>query len=65
MTLKIWIRKSTLAITTISFLLTGCAAMLIPKTSDPAKKLGYAYQLFDQQHRPLPAEELIRESIEI
>jgi len=52
----------------ISLLLTligGCAAMLVPETNDPAQKLRDAYMLFDKQKRPLPAERLIRESIDI
>lgn len=36
-----------------------------PETTDPDKKVGYAYMLFDQQQRPLPAERLIREAIAI
>ncbi|MEW6521485.1 MAG: hypothetical protein AB1461_18975 [Thermodesulfobacteriota bacterium] len=44
--------------------LSACAAALIPATSDPQKKIGYAYMLFDEQQRPLPAERLIREAIE-
>jgi len=43
--------------------LVGCSAMLVPATNDPAKKITYSYQLFDEQQRPLPAEQLIRESI--
>lgn len=43
----------------------GCAAMLVPETNDPQKKIQDAYMLFDQQQRPLPAERLIRESLEI
>ena len=44
--------------------LSGCAAALVPATSDPNKKIDYAYMLFDEQQRPLPAERLIREAIE-
>jgi len=46
-------------------LLAGCAAALVPATSDPARKLGWAQELFDNQDRPLPAERLINEAIEI
>jgi len=46
-------------------ILSGCAAIGVPHTNDPAKKIGYAYQLFDKQQRPLPAEKLIREAIDI
>jgi len=47
----------------ISVVLSGCAAMGVPATSDPDKKIRYAYVLFDEQQRPLPAERLIREAI--
>jgi len=46
-------------------LLAGCAAFLVPETSDPAKKLEWARELIDNQGRPLPAERLIRDAIEI
>lgn len=52
----------------VFFLLTsvfGCAAMFVPATSDPDKKLDYAFDLIQHQKRPLPAEKLIRESIDI
>jgi lipoprotein NlpI len=55
--------KVRLAFTLI--LLSGCAAVGIPSTSDPYEKLGLAKELFNQQNRPLPAERLIREAIEI
>lgn len=45
--------------------LSGCAAMFVPETSDPMKKIGWAIELFNNQGRPLPAERLIRETIEI
>lgn len=47
------------------FLLSGCAAMLVPETSNPAEKLAWAKELIDKQNRPLPAEKLIVESIDI
>jgi len=49
----------------IGLCLSGCAAMLVPETSDPIEKLGWATELFDNQGRPLPAERLIKEAIEI
>jgi tetratricopeptide (TPR) repeat protein len=49
----------------LCIVVTGCSAMFVPATSDPAKKLGYAYQLVQYQGRPLPAEGLIRDAIEI
>ena len=49
----------------VALFLGGCAAALVPITNDPIKKLAYATELFDQQQRPLPAERLIREAIEI
>jgi len=45
--------------------LSGCAAMGVPYTSDPIEKLKWACGLFDYAERPLPAESLIREAIEI
>jgi tetratricopeptide (TPR) repeat protein len=47
------------------FLLSGCAAMGVPETNDPIEKLKWADELYDQQGRPLPAERLINEAIEI
>ena len=38
--------------------------MYVPATDDPNKKLDQAYELIQHQERPLPAEKLIRESIE-
>lgn len=46
------------------FLLTGCAAVGVPATSDPGEKLKWADALMDVS-RPIPAERLIREAIEI
>jgi tetratricopeptide (TPR) repeat protein len=45
-------------------LLSSCSAMLVPATSDPGKKIENAYILFDEQQRPLPAEQLIKESVD-
>ncbi|MEW5743809.1 MAG: hypothetical protein AB1805_00025 [Nitrospirota bacterium] len=47
------------------FIMPGCAAMLVPETNDPIEKLKWAGELFDRQERPLPAERLINEAIEI
>ena len=49
----------------VVFFLGGCVAMFVPITSDPIKKLAWATELLDRQKRPLPAERLIREAIEI
>lgn len=46
-------------------LLAGCAAIFVPATSDPGKKLGWAVELFEHQDRPLPAGRLIEEAIDI
>ncbi len=43
----------------------GCAAAGVPITFNPAKKLWYAQTLFDENDRPLPAQYLIEEAIEI
>ncbi len=39
--------------------------MGVPSTDDPARKLGWAQELVENQDRPIPAERLIRESIDI
>lgn len=49
----------------VTVVICDCAAIGVPETSDPDKKLQYAHSLFNQQLRPLPAEELIREAIDI
>ena len=49
----------------VALFLGGCAAMLVPTTNDPIEKLAWATELFDRQQRPVPAERLIREAIEI
>src|SRR3569832_67784 len=45
--------------------LAGCAAALVPETSDPARKLGWARELINNQNRPIPAERLIKEALTI
>lgn len=45
--------------------LSGCAGIGVIETSDPAVKLRDAYNLFERQDRPLIAERLIREAIDI
>ncbi|TDK66379.1 tetratricopeptide repeat protein [Sapientia aquatica] len=52
-----------LCITT--WLLVGCSAFGVIETNDPGQKLAQARQLFSILDRPLPAERLIRESIDI
>jgi tetratricopeptide (TPR) repeat protein len=52
------------AIIVVVIVLSSCSAMLVPATNDPDKKIAFSYILFDEQQRPLPAEQLIRESIE-
>jgi hypothetical protein len=43
----------------------ACAAFGVPATSAPATKLRDATALFDQQDRPLPAERMIREAMDL
>ncbi|MCV2360393.1 hypothetical protein LNV08_15560 [Paucibacter sp. TC2R-5] len=43
--------------------LAGCSAALVPETSDPWKKYWQAVELF-KDGRPVPAERLLRESME-
>lgn len=45
--------------------LAACSAVGVPATSDPARKVQQAAVLYDQQDRPLPAERLLREAIQI
>lgn len=54
-----------LVVSMFAALLLGCAAMMVPMSSDPERKLGWAIVLLEEQDRPLPAEKLIREAIEI
>jgi tetratricopeptide (TPR) repeat protein len=49
----------------LALLLTACAAFMVPETSDPAKKLGWARELIENQNRPIPAERLIVEAVGI
>ncbi len=49
----------------MSSILAGCAAVGVPTTSDPIEKLKWASDLYDHQGRPLPAEGLIKEAIDI
>jgi tetratricopeptide (TPR) repeat protein len=46
-------------------LLVGCAGVGIVSTSDPQAKLNDAVELYRKQNRPLPAERLIFEAIDI
>jgi len=48
-----------------SLVLVGCAGVGVVETSDPYVKLSDASSLFDEQDRPLIAERLIREAIEV
>ena len=43
----------------------GCSAMFVGSTNDPHQKLTDAYGLLYNQNRPIPAEKLIQEAIEI
>lgn len=49
----------------LSALFLGCAAMFVPLTNDPMRKLVWATDLFNEQSRPLPAERLINEAIDL
>ena len=48
-----------------SFVFTGCTAFGVAASSDPLTKLNDAEELFQAQGRPLPAEKLIREAMDI
>jgi tetratricopeptide (TPR) repeat protein len=47
------------------FLFAGCAGFGIAASDDPLTKLNDAQELFMRQGRPLPAERLIREAIDL
>ncbi len=49
---------------TIFTLILGCAAAGVPYTSDPDKKISYAYQLMST-NRYIPAKKLLDEAVEI
>ena len=53
-----------ITVSSLLILISGCAAMLVPETKDPKEKLAWADSLI-QVGRPLPAEKLIKESIDI
>jgi len=57
-------RLKILASLFIATTLSGCAAVGVPLTLNPASKLKSAEYLFDREDRPLPAERLIMEAIE-
>lgn len=59
-------RRSTTLLRSVVFLgfLTACDAVGVPATNDPSEKLNYA-RLLLRDGRPLPAERLIGESIEM
>lgn len=49
----------------VAFALVGCSAVGVVASSDPNVKLQQAEALYNQELRPLPAEHLILEAIEI
>ena len=53
------------AMTIALTVLTGCSAVGVVETRDPHTKLAQASELFDRSDRPVPAERLIREAIDI
>jgi tetratricopeptide (TPR) repeat protein len=57
--------RSILVAFAAGLLVAGCAAMFVPETDDPAEKLKWAELLYHEQERPLPAEKLIWEALEI
>ncbi len=57
-------RLTTIVLFAASFL-TGCAAALVPYSSNPKQKIADAYWLFDEKYRALPAERLLHEAITI
>jgi hypothetical protein len=55
----------TLSTIAFALVMAGCSAMLVPSTDDPKEKLAWADALIEDQNRPIPAEKLIREAIQI
>ena len=55
----------TLGTIILAFAIAGCSAMGVPSTDDPKEKLAWANTLIEEQNRPIPAERLIREAIQI
>ena len=56
---------STILLAAALLAISACAGFGIAATSDPTAKLNDAGDLFDRQDRPLPAERLIREAVQI
>jgi len=59
------LRNSLYIILVITLLFSGCASVGVPCTANPEKKLYYAESLFNDLDRPLPAQSLIEEAIEM
>jgi hypothetical protein len=57
--------RSVVGLLAIPAAVVGCSAIGVPKSSDPATKLRQANELFVKQDRPLPAERLIQEALEL
>lgn len=57
--------RAFLVVLSFTIMITGCAAVGVPVTLNPEKKLRYAESLFNDSGRPFPAEPLIFEAIEI
>ncbi len=53
------------ALSAVPVILVGCSAMGVPASNDPATKLRQANELFVKEDRPLPAERLIQEALDI
>ena len=56
---------SNLAALLMILFLIGCTAIHVPSTDDPNKKIKDALDLVLKQERPIPAEKLLHEAIEI
>ena len=54
-----------LPVSAVCLVLAGCAGVGIVATADPLTKLNDAAVLFTQKNRPVPAEKLINEAIDI
>ena len=57
--------KYQLLLFTFIVIISGCAAVGVPHTNDPYKKIAYANDLYQNQNRAIPADRLLVEAINI
>jgi tetratricopeptide (TPR) repeat protein len=57
--------KTILSTLLASLAMVGCVAAMVPSSNNPYAKLNEAQYLYEKSNRPLPAEKLIQQAIEI